>query len=106
MHVACALHGATLLVFACRYPKIVRDVIEDHPEWLNGVEVPVDTSTPNPNGMEFDNLYLVRVFGGLDQVFCTHGAQQRAAFVKTAQQASCMLGLGPLDQHATLQGRM
>jgi 5'-3' exonuclease len=43
---------------AFRYPKIVRDVIEDHPEWVNGVEVPVDTSTPNPNGLEFDNLYL------------------------------------------------
>jgi 5'-3' exonuclease len=46
------------LVPVFRYPKIVRDVIEEHPEWVNGVEVPVDTSTPNPNGLEFDNLYL------------------------------------------------
>eukprot|EP00983_Pelagomonas_calceolata_P086673 1156804-Pelagomonas_calceolata.AAC.12 len=44
---------------ACWYPKIVKDVIEEHPEILSGVEVPVDTSGPNPNGMEFDNLYLV-----------------------------------------------
>jgi 5'-3' exoribonuclease 2 len=43
-----------------RYPKIVKDVIEEHPEYINGVEVPVDTSTPNPNETEFDNLYLVR----------------------------------------------
>jgi hypothetical protein len=54
-----------------RYPKIVRDVIEDHPEYINGVEVPVDTSTPNPNGMEFDNLYLVS--------FCVqHGVMQNS----------------------------
>jgi len=48
-----------LQINPCRYPKIVKDVIEEHPEIVNGVEVPVDTSTPNPNEMEFDNLYLV-----------------------------------------------
>lgn len=43
-----------------RYPKIVKDVIEEVPEWVDGVEIPVNTSEPNPNGIEFDNLYLVR----------------------------------------------
>eukprot|EP00882_Tetradesmus_deserticola_P003591 GHRQ01003801.1.p1 GENE.GHRQ01003801.1~~GHRQ01003801.1.p1 ORF type:complete len:368 (+),score=169.89 GHRQ01003801.1:267-1370(+) len=41
-----------------RYPKIVRDVIEEQQQFVEGVEVPLDTSKPNPNGEEFDNLYL------------------------------------------------
>ncbi|EFN54814.1 hypothetical protein CHLNCDRAFT_24310, partial [Chlorella variabilis] len=41
-----------------RYPKVVKDVVEDEVQVINGVEVPVDTSQPNPNGLEFDNLYL------------------------------------------------
>ena len=41
-----------------KYPKIIDKVIEDRPQEINGVEVPVDTTKPNPNGLEFDNLYL------------------------------------------------
>ena len=41
-----------------RYPKTIVDCIEDVPDVINNVEVPVDTSQPNPNGIEFDNLYL------------------------------------------------
>ena len=43
----------------CRYPLIIEDCIEEWAEMIDGVEVPVDFSQPNPNGMEFDNLYLV-----------------------------------------------
>lgn len=42
-----------------RYPKIVRDVIEEQQQFVDGEEIPLDTSKPNPNGEEFDNLYLV-----------------------------------------------
>lgn len=41
-----------------RYPKTIKDCIEDVEDVINGIPVPVDTSQPNPNGMEFDNLYL------------------------------------------------
>lgn len=41
-----------------KYPKIISPVIEDQPSNIDGEEVPVDTTKANPNGEEFDNLYL------------------------------------------------
>lgn len=41
-----------------KYPKIVSPVIEELPQVIDGEEVPVDTTGPNPNGEEMDNLYL------------------------------------------------
>ncbi|KAB1203693.1 5'-3' exoribonuclease 3 [Morella rubra] len=41
-----------------KYPMVVVDVIEEEPVVIDGVKIPVDTSKPNPNNMEFDNLYL------------------------------------------------
>jgi len=41
-----------------KYPKIIADVREDEVVDINGNKVFVDSSKANPNGQEFDNLYL------------------------------------------------
>ena len=41
-----------------KYPKIISSVIEEMLMEIDGHKVPVDASKPNPNGEEFDNLYL------------------------------------------------
>jgi 5'-3' exoribonuclease 2 len=41
-----------------KYPKIVSPVVEELPREIDGEVVPVDRSKANPNGEEFDNLYL------------------------------------------------
>lgn len=57
-----------------RYPKIVRDVIEEQQQFVDGQEIPPDTSQPNPNGEEFDNLYLVSCVCGYNSSSCTNSS--------------------------------
>lgn len=41
-----------------KYPSIVVHCVEEKAREVNGVKAPVDASLPNPNDVEFDNLYL------------------------------------------------
>ncbi|RKP24580.1 putative 5-3 exonuclease, partial [Syncephalis pseudoplumigaleata] len=41
-----------------KYPKIVTPTVEEQPRELNGITIPVDIGKANPNGVEYDNLYL------------------------------------------------
>jgi 5'-3' exoribonuclease 2 len=41
-----------------KYPKIITKVVEEQPDIVDGEEVPIDIGKANPNGEEFDNLYL------------------------------------------------
>ena len=41
-----------------KYPKIISPVVEEQPYEIDSVQYPVDTTKPNPNGEENDNLYL------------------------------------------------
>nr|KAI8740342.1 5'-3' exoribonuclease 2 [Biomphalaria glabrata] len=41
-----------------KYTSLIVNCVEEKPKEINGVRVPVDTSKPNPNDIEFDNLYL------------------------------------------------
>jgi 5'-3' exoribonuclease 2 len=43
---------------AAKYGKTVIDALEATPEIVNGVPQKLDLTLPNPNGIEFDNLYL------------------------------------------------
>ncbi|MCD7446711.1 5'-3' exoribonuclease 3 [Datura stramonium] len=41
-----------------KYPMVIVDVIEEEAVVIEDVRIPVDTSKPNPNKIEYDNLYL------------------------------------------------
>ncbi|XP_053469915.1 5'-3' exoribonuclease 2 isoform X1 [Ictalurus furcatus] len=41
-----------------KYPSIIVHCVEEKSKECNGVRIPVDTTKPNPNEVEFDNLYL------------------------------------------------
>jgi len=43
---------------ADKYPLTVVDVVEEEVQVIGDVTVPVDTTKPNPNKLEYDNLYL------------------------------------------------
>ncbi|XP_011311873.1 5'-3' exoribonuclease 2 homolog [Fopius arisanus] len=41
-----------------KYPSVIVECIEQKKTSIDGVAIPINSSDPNPNGVEFDNLYL------------------------------------------------
>ena len=41
-----------------KFPSIVVHCVEEKAQVVDGVKAPIDSSKPNPNEVEFDNLYL------------------------------------------------
>jgi 5'-3' exoribonuclease 2 len=41
-----------------KYPMVIVDAVEEEPVVIEGVQIPIDLSKPNPNNLEYDNLYL------------------------------------------------
>ena len=41
-----------------KYPSVIIECLEQKAQECDGVRQPVDTTQPNPNQVEFDNLYL------------------------------------------------
>ncbi|KAI3989070.1 hypothetical protein MKX01_033106 [Papaver californicum] len=41
-----------------KYPLVVVDVNEEEAVEIDDITIPIDTSKPNPNNIEYDNLYL------------------------------------------------
>jgi 5'-3' exoribonuclease 2 len=41
-----------------KYPKIITDLLEKRNQVICGEEIPLNLSEPNPNGIEYDNLYV------------------------------------------------
>jgi 5'-3' exoribonuclease 2 len=41
-----------------KYPKVTSQCKEDSPKVVKDIILPLDATRPNPNGSEYDNLYL------------------------------------------------
>lgn len=41
-----------------KYPKMVADVLEQRETVVEGTAIPLDLTAPNPNEIEYDNLYV------------------------------------------------
>eukprot|EP01035_Chromulina_nebulosa_P028826 gene28826-38116_t len=41
-----------------KYPKIVQDLLEQRDNVIDGTVIPINLNEPNPNGVEYDNLYV------------------------------------------------
>ncbi|KAK1575271.1 hypothetical protein Q3G72_003981 [Acer saccharum] len=78
-----------------KYSKVVVDMVEEEHVEIDNVKIPVDTSKPNPNNNEYDNLYI-----DMNRIIhpCFHPEDMRELENATQRQAAMEISMREAEE--------